>query len=149
MLDFDEVLQGLIPHQVTRRSVRETRNDALRHALRIRRSGSGYTLGHALRIKKDAPADGSMMYNHAFRIKKDAPADGSMMYNHAFRIKKDPSAMYNHAFRIKRDPSPMYNHALRIKKYVDGDEDPDYDNLMVWDPYLKRGISRTHILRAI
>ena len=63
-------------HKITKRSypasayfdvpsgVRETRNDALRHALRIKRQQRSQALGHALRIKK------SQVYRHALRVKR-------------------------------------------------------------------------------
>ncbi len=128
------------------------------HALRVRKwAGGDQAAGHALRIKKD------FGHSHALRIKRDGlvrPSTSAL--GHALRIKKDLMAGHSHALRIKKDFG--HNHALRIKKFLlddllngAGDDDDDDDELAqeeyegVYDlePYIKRDMSRSHLLRTI
>ena len=90
--------------------VRETRNDALRHALRIKRQQRSQALGHTLRIKK---------------------SQGDMMYRHALRVKK------------------MLNGVAPSEQASAEEEDDALLLMEAMEPYMKREISRSHILRAI
>lgn len=100
----------------------------------LRTSKSAPALDHAFRIKRPR-FDSSQ---HALRIKRPR-FDSSQ---HALRIKRPRFDSSQHALRIKRGNGMMFNHVFRTKKgnhlgYGSG------------EPYIKRELFRSHILRAI
>ena len=107
---------------------RQVRASGLRgHALRVKKGAD--MIRHALRVKKAS----SGILRHALRVRK---SPGYSLSSHALRVKK-PDVMGGHALRIKKDPNNMmFSHVLRAKKDLG------------FDPYIKREIFRSHILRT-
>ena len=112
---------------------RQVRSSLRGHALRVKKAGD--MIHHALRVKKA----NSGILRHALRVRK---SPGYSLSSHALRVKK-PDVLGGHALRIKKDPNNMmFSHVLRAKK----DNGLNAENT---DPFIKREIFRSHILRTI